>query len=82
MKKSGFIFIKCAGCGQPFKAYPICRNSKKRAEYCEYCRECLTFKKGTDLLIKNLYERQAEIKNEIDRVKQFHERRMRELLGD
>lgn len=70
--------INCAACKKPFNP----GKEKKPPKYCGYCRECLTFKKGSDLLIKNLYERQAEIKNEIDRVKLFHDKRMKELLGD
>jgi len=83
MKKSDFILIKCAGCGHPFKAYPKCKTTKKnRPRYCDYCKECLTFKKGINLLLEQLYKRQTEIKDEIDRTKDFHEQRIKELLGD
>lgn len=83
MKKSNFLLIKCEGCGKPFPANPVCKSIKKnRPRYCNYCKECLTFKKGIELLLEQLYKRQIEIKDEIDRIKEFHEKRMKELLGD
>lgn len=78
MKKSDFKMIKCKGCGKPFKARIEC-IPKQRPEECYYCKDCLSFHKATILQLDNFYKRLDAMEYEIDRLRKFHEEKMKQL---
>ncbi len=81
MKKSEFVLVKCKGCGNPFQARLKCKL-KDRPDDCYYCKGCLTFKKASILQLDNIYRRLDDMEKEINRIRKFHEDRMKEIYQD
>lgn len=81
MKRSDFKLVKCRGCKKPFQARIQCKPKDRPAE-CYYCKDCLTFRKASIIQLDNIYKRLANMEKDIDRLRDLHEKRMKELFNN